>query len=45
MESRRKPDPDLGALENIWFDERVSFNNDFPSLNHSDGINTYESVS
>lgn len=45
MQSRKKPGLDLGALENIWVVERVLFNNDFPSLDHSDGINIYESIS
>lgn len=38
------PDMYFGALRNIWFDERVLFNNNFPSLNHGNGINIYESV-
>lgn len=45
MESRRKFDLDFGVLENIWFDERVLFNNDFLFFNYSDGINIYEFVS
>lgn len=35
------PDMYFGALGNIWFDERVLVNNNFPSLNHGDGINIY----
>ena len=38
------PDTYFGALRNIWFDERILFNNNFPSLNHGDGINIHESV-
>lgn len=38
------PDTYLGALRNIWFDERSLFNNNFPFLDHGNGINIYESV-
>lgn len=38
------PDTYFGALRNICFDERVLFNNNFPFLNHGNGINIYETV-